>query len=168
MATAPNKAVTYNSDVRGIVRRINRFIQEIYLSQSSGVSKSSTFDVARSVSYISAVRSYVQWVVGQPELDLPETGPLAIDLPVNPVIPDMENESLYDLAAMLETARNELASSQSSRMSSNLIQFDQLRLEAILDKADLFITSYIQVVDPLDLPESSPQTLVTGPGKTGV
>lgn len=53
-------------------------------------------------------------------------------------------------------------------MSSNLIQFDQFRLEAILDKADIFITNYIQVVDPLDLPESSPQTLVTGPGKTGV
>lgn len=168
MATVSTKAITYNADVRGIVRRLNRFIQEIFLSQSSGVSKSSTFDVARATSYIGAVRSYVAWVVGQPELDLPETGPLAIDLPANPVIPDMENESLYDLASMLETARNELANSQSSRMSSNLIAFDHARLEAVLDKADIFITNYILVVDPLDLPESSPQTLVTGPGKTGV
>lgn len=59
MATTSSKAVTYNADVRGIVRRINRFIQEIFLSQSSGVSKSSAFDVARAVSYIGAVRSYV-------------------------------------------------------------------------------------------------------------
>lgn len=168
MAAQTTKAITYNADVRGIVRRINRFIQEIFLSQSSGVSKTSTFDVARAKSYINAIRSYVAWVVNQPELDLPETGPQAVDLPPNPVVPDMENESLFDLATLFETARNELANSQSSRLSSNLIPFDAARLGAIFDKADIFISSYIEVVDPLDLPESSPQALVTGPGKTGV
>ena len=160
--------ITYNTDVFGVVRRINRFIEEIFLSASSGVSRTSVFDVARAKSYIGAIRAYVTWVVSQPELDLPETGPRAINLPASPVIPTIENESLYDLAILFELSRDELANSQSSRLSSNLIKYDRDRLVALLDKADAFITNFIQVVDPLDLPESSPMANVSGPGRQGV
>ena len=69
---------TYNTDVYGLVRRMNRFILEMALSQSSGVSKTTSFDVGRALSYINAVRQYLAWVVAQPELDLPETGPTKI------------------------------------------------------------------------------------------
>ncbi len=159
---------TYNTDVFGFVRRMNRFIEEIVKSQSSGVSKTSAFDVGRAQSYIGALRGYLAWVIGQPELDLPETGPRAVSLPGSPVIPQLENESLYDLAVLFELARDELANSQSSRLSSNLISFDAKRLVAVLDKADAFISNYVLVIDPLDLPETSPQAVVTGPGRTGV
>ena len=159
---------TYNTDVFGFVRRMNRFIEEIVKSQSSGVSKTSTFDVGRAQSYISALRGYLAWVTGQPELDLPETGPRSVALPANPTIPTMENESLYDLAILFELARDELSNSQSLRLSSNLIGFDANRLTAILDKADAFISNYVLVIDPLDLPETSPQAAMTGPGRTGV
>jgi hypothetical protein len=168
MALPITTNATYNTDVYGLVRRINRFIEEISLSQSSGVAKTSVFDVARAKSYITAVRTYMGWVLDQPELDLPETGPKITLLPTPPVIPPMENESLYDLAVLLEIARDELANSQSSRMSSNLIAFDAGRLTSVLAKADAFITDYITVVDPLDLPESSPGQGLTGPGKGGV
>ena len=159
---------TYNTDVFGFVRRMNRFIEEIVKSQSSGVSKTSTFDVGRAKTYIGALRGYLAWVTGQPELDLPETGPRAVTLPGSPEIPQMENESLYDLAILFELARDELANSQSSRLSSNLIGFDANRLTAILDKADAFINNYVLVIDPLDLPETSPQSTVTGQGRLGV
>lgn len=170
MATTPKNTLgsTYNTDVFGFVRRINRFIEEVFKSQSSGVSKTSTFDVTRAKTYITALRGYLAWVVGQPELDLPETSSRAIALPASPVIPQMENESLYDLAVLLELARDELSNSQSARMSSNLIGFDAGRLVAILDKVDAFIDDYILVIDPLDLPETSPQTEMTGDGRLGV
>jgi len=168
MATASNTWATYNTDVFGFVRRINRFIEEVFKGQSSGVSKTSQFDVARAQSYIGALRGYLAWVLAQPELDLPETSSRAIALPASPKIPSIENESLYDLAVLLELARDELAHSQSSRLSSNLIQFDAKRLEAILDKVDAFITSYILVIDPLDLPETSPSYPMAPPGLTGV
>jgi hypothetical protein len=164
----PSNGITYNTDVIGLVRRLNRFIVEIVKSQSSGTSKTLSFDVVRAQTYITAVRSYMAWVTGQPELDLPETGPRPVNLPTNPVIPEMENESLFDLATLLELARDELANSQSSRLSSNLIGFDAARLTAILDKADLFITNYILAIDPLDQPETSPAVAMTGPGKLGV
>lgn len=159
---------TYNTDVFGLVRRINRFIEEIFKGQSSGVSRSSPFDVARAKSYVQALRGYHSWVTAQPELDLPETSSRPINLPVSPIIPGIENESLYDLAVLLELARDELASSQSSRLSSNLITFDSSRFVGIMDKVDAFIDNYILVIDPLDLPETSPQYPMAPGGNTGV
>lgn len=163
MATASNTGQTYNTDVFGFVRRINRFIEEVFKGASSGVSKTSQFDVARAQSYITALRGYLAWVIGQPELDLPETSSRAIALPASPKIPGIENESLYDLAVLLE-----LANSQSSRLSSNLIPFDAKRLESILNKADAFIANYVLVIDPLDLPETSPAYPMAPGGLTGV
>lgn len=168
MASTSQTMTTYNTDVYGLVRRINRFIEEVIKSQSSGVSKTSTFDVSRMRSYIMAMRAYLAWVTSQPELDLPETGPRPTNLPASPVIPLIENESLYDVAVLFELARDELSNSQSSRMSSNLIGFDASRFTAILDKAEKFIDEYVTAVDPLDLPETSPAKEVTGKGLQGV
>jgi hypothetical protein len=159
---------TANTDVYGLVRRINRFIVEIMKSQSSGVSQTISFDVQRARSYLAAVVAYHDWVVAQPSLDLPETGPTFIDLPAPPTVPMFENESLYDLCMLLELAREELANSQSSQLSSNLISFDSSRLMAIIGKASKFITDYVTVVDPLDQPETSPMTASTGQGLLGV
>jgi hypothetical protein len=159
---------TYNADVLGLTRRINRFIVEIALSQSSGVSLTTKDDVARSLSYVKAVREYLKWVISQPTLDLPKTSPSVIDLPASPVIPDMENESMFDICSLLARAREELVLSQSSRLSSNLLPVDVLRLTAVLDKVSNFIATYVTVVDPLDLPESSPMAAVTGLGRQGV
>lgn len=168
MATGTKMNRTANTDVYGLVRRINRFIVEIMKSQSSGVSQTISFDVARARSYLAAVVSYHDWVVAQPSLDLPETGPTYIDLPAPPVVPLFENESLYDLCMLLEIAREELANSQSSQLSSNLISFDSQRLMAIIAKASKFITDYVTVIDPLDQPETSPMTPSTGKGIQGV
>ena len=169
MATTPVVATTYNTDIYGLYRRINRAIEEVVKSVSSSVSQTSAFDVTRAKSYISAVRAYTDWVVAQPVLDLPETAPQAMPLaPASPTIPFIENESLFDLATLLSLARDELVGSQSARMPANLIKFDESRLRAVLAKADAFINDYITVVDPLDLPESSPMAAVSGPGRTGV
>lgn len=159
---------TYNTDIFGLVRRINRFIEEVVKCQSSGVSKTTSFDVARMKSYIVAMRAYLAWTTSQPELDLPETGPRQVALPTNPVIPMIENESLFDVATLFEIARDELAHSQSSRMSSNLIGFDANRFTAILDKADKFIDEYVVTIDPLDLPETSPSKEMPVQGLKGV
>jgi hypothetical protein len=126
------------------------------------------YDVTRILSYTGSIRSFVAWVVGQPLLDLPETGPTEMNLPESPVIPSMENESAFDICMLLEIARDELANSQSSRMSTNLMKFDHDRLLAVVTKLENFVTTYINVAEPLDLPESSPMALVTGKGIQGV
>lgn len=158
---------TCNTDIDGFVRRANRYIMEIAKAQSSSVSGTMSFDVARAKSYISGLRKYLSYITGQPILDLPETGPTEIDLPAKIAVPPMENDSSYDLCALLKLAVDELSDSQSSRIPTNLLPFDKLRTLAILDRADNFIETFIKVVDPLDNPETSPGTPSTGSGLRG-
>src|SRR5574337_1752380 len=166
--TAPVVGVTYNTDIYGFVRRLNRFIVEIFKAQSSGVSVTQAFDATRALSYLASIEAYRAWVTSQPILDLPETAPQSINLPVSPELPLIENESLYDLATLMELMRDELANSQSSRLPTNLMPADNARLTALLAKANSFINDYIGKIDPLDLPESSPMEPMSGKGNTGV
>lgn len=165
---AESKEITYNTDVDGLVRRIHRSMVEVMKNQSSGVSQTISYDVTRMRSYVAALRSYIDYVRSQPLLDLPETGPRAVPLPEKPKLLPLENESAYDFVVLLDLMRDEIANSQSSRMSSNIIDHDFNRMSAMLARMDRMITDYITVVDPLDLPESSPMVSVSGPGLGGV
>lgn len=167
MATTRQASSTYNTDVHSIVRRYNRMIVEALKSQSSGVSFTNPFDVARMRSYIAAMRAFQAFIVSQPLLDCPETGPTEIPLPDNPAIPMIENESAYDVVQLIEIARDEVANSQSGRMPTNLLGFDYERQTSYLDKISKLL-DYVDQAEPLDLPESSPMQAVSGPGQLGV
>jgi hypothetical protein len=168
MALTELKNGTYNCDVDGLVRRINRAIVEMTKSQSGGVSLSISFDVIRWRTYVQGLETYIDYVTSQPQLDLPETHPMPLALPTPPVIPQMENESAYDMAVLFDTMREEIANSQSSRMPSGLISHDEVRFRSYLARATNFINSYITVIDPLDLPDSSPMAPAPTTGQKGV
>lgn len=166
---ATNNAVqTYNHDVAGLQRRLNRFIIEMIKSVSNSGSLMNDYDKARLSSYLVAIRAYVGWIVSQPQLDLPETSPRVFILDANPSWELLENEAIIDVIRMLEIARDEVVNSQSSRNSSGLNKFDEGRILAIVTKVEEFLSKYIDVITPLDLPESSPMRTVSGPGQTGV
>lgn len=160
-------ATTYNIDVHSIVRRYNRMLFEIAKAQSSGVSFTNPFDVARLTSYINSMRNFQAFIVSQPLLDCPETGPTEMDLPENPKMPTLENESMMDVINLVEIARDEISNSQSARMPTNLIKFDFDRQQSYLGKVEQLL-SYVAAAEPLDLPESSPMSDTTGPGRMGV
>lgn len=158
-------AVTYNMDVLIIVRLLNRFIEEVSHSQSAGTTQATAADIARLTSYTVATRTYATHAINQPVLDLPETHPKTIDLPSLSEIPEMENDAFFAAAMLLETARDEIIKSASTRLSTNLITFDSARLFSILDKCDALVTGYIQTATPIDLPESSPRAAMPPAGR---
>ena len=160
--------IVYNHDVAGIHRRINRFIEELLKSASSNISMTNAHDQTRLQTYLDAIRTYRDWVVAQPLLDLPETNQRAITLDTDPPEQIVENESVVDVVRMLQLARDEIINSQSARHASGLIAFDEARLTALVDKIHNFLADYIAVATPLDLPESSPMRGISGPGRTGV
>lgn len=160
--------IIYNTDVKGIYSRINRFIFEVMHQVSSNVSEVNQFDYARIQSYLDAIRTYAQHVQSDPELDLPETSPRTYTLEDPPVVPKIENESLADVIRLLELMRDELINSQSARRPAKLVSFDYVRLLLILDKCDRFMSDYISTITPLDLPESSPKAAMTPEGRKGV
>ena len=47
-------------------------------------------------------------------------------------------------------------------------RIDDSRLTAVIEKARKFMSDYVAPITPLDLPESSPKELSSGPGKKGI
>ena len=159
--------VTYNIDVHSIVRRYNRMLVEVMKSQSSGISQTLPFDLTRIKAWVSSHRRYIEFVVGEPLLDCPETGPMELPLPTPPKIDEIENDSAYDILMLIMIARDELANSQSARIPTNLVKFDYDRQVAYLAKITNLV-GHIEDAEPLDLPESSPMMAVSGSGRMGV
>lgn len=163
------EAVVYNSDVVGLVNRMQRFIYEVSHSKSAGVSRFGNFDLARLRKYLAAVKSYQAFVLDEPQLDLPETHPRPYKCDVDPVVPPIESESVRDVVRLLEAARDELKGCQSARLPAGLIKFDSDRLTAITTKAERFLDNYVDdsSASPLDLPESSPNRGMPPLGRQG-
>ena len=153
-----------NHDIVGIDARINRFMVEIAKAGSADLSEVSTFDHVRANTYLAALVTYLDYVQAMPELDLPETTPRKYVLDLAAAVPDVENESVNDLLRLFSLMRDELAVSQSARRASRLIDFDEGRIRALILKAQNFLSTYVAVATPLDLPESSPKEPQTGHG----
>ena len=114
------------------------------------------------------MKSKVEWMQRQPLLDLPESHPKYWELEVFPVLPPVENDDCNDVIRLLELLAVELLNSSSSRDSSKLGSFDYSRLMAIILKLEDYMSNHIAKATPIDLPESSPRDILSGPGKTGI
>ena len=166
MATEP--ATIFNHDIVMMYDMCNRFIIELYKSQSSPVSGMIEPDVIRMKSYTTALNNLHEWVQGQPLLDLPETHPREFPLESVPEPKNVESESVNMLVRLVEALRTEMVNSQSARYSSTLILHDSKRFDDIVTKINAFIDTYVATSTPLDLPESSPGEPISGSGFHGV
>ena len=160
--------ITYNHDIAGIVRRMRRFKYEWAKAASGQASFVSNADGERLQSYLDSIRSFKKWCQSEPDLDLPESSPKTHDLGEAEVVPLPDNEAVVDVMNLWDLMVHELMHSQSSRMPARLIEHDERRLDALLDKTERFLKDYISNILPLDLPESSPLRGSTGLGRTGV
>jgi hypothetical protein len=161
---------TYNHDVSGICRRMHRFTYELYKCVSAGGAFVNEFDQDRWGQYLDAADVYISHCVAQPQLDLPESHPRLIDVELLPdeQIMSVENESIVDAMYLMKLSIVELMDSQSSRMGAGLLPFDERRARALISKARHLLNDYVAVVQPLDLPESSPAHAMSGEGQKGI
>lgn len=158
----------YNYQVAGLIRRLRRFRYESVKAASSALAHVNEHDLRRARTYLSAVTSYLDWIISQPQLDLPESTPREIDLGDPEKLDMPENESLVDMMVMYDLLESEIGNSQSARLGDSIINHDEMRIRALIAKMEAFLTSYVEVNLPMDLPESSPLRGQTGPGRTGV
>ena len=157
--------IVHNDDIAGLVRRIRRAKYEVCKCQSASLMYVTEKDLARFYSYLEACVSYFDWMVSQPMQDLPESHPKTIDLGEGDVLPQPENEALVDLLAMFDNLEQEIALSQSGRMHSSVMSHDEVRFRDIVQKISNFLKDYVEVIQPLDMPESTPMREMTGPGR---
>lgn len=157
----------YNHDLVGIVQRLDRFRFELWKSVSSGGSELNQFDKDRLYDYLSSLNRYLDWVVAQPQLDLPESHPREFEVPEAPADVIVESEVVNDILRIMSVTRTEIVDSQTARKAAGLISFDEIRLRALLTKLKNFLDGYVADATPLDLPESSPQAAMSGAGNKG-
>lgn len=158
----------YNYQIAGLIRRLRRFRFETVKAASSGLAHVNEHDLRRAKAYLDAAEAYVNWVVSQPQLDLPESTPLKIELGEPEKLDMPENESLVDLMAMYDRLEKEIGWSQSSRLGDSIISHDEKRFRDMIAKMRAFLADYVESILPLDLPESSPLRGQSGEGRTGV
>jgi hypothetical protein len=158
----------YNADIVLVADKFCRYAEEAIKSVSSGLSGVTSHDMTRLDAYLKALTFGLNYVVAQPQLDLPETSPRLWAVASFPTAVVCESDEINHVQKLLFTGYNELVNSQSARLPSGLLTFDESRIRAIIEKVQRFLTDFVAQATPLDLPESSPSQSVTGPGKTGV
>jgi hypothetical protein len=160
--------ITYNYQIAGLISRLRRFRFESVKAASSALAHVNEHDFRRAKSYLAATVAYIDWIVSQPQLDLPESTPREIDMGAAEVVSMPENEALVDLMRMYDIFETEMANSQSARLGDSLISHDEKRARDLLAKMEAFLDNYVATIQPIDLPESAPLRAQTGPGRTGV
>lgn len=158
----------YNHDLVGLVKRLRRFKFELVKSVSANLGEASDHDMTRVNSYLQVLRDFKSWMTAQPELDLPETSPMELDLGEKQVLPPVDNDDLFVIVNLMELIEAELVNSQSARRSTGLVIHDSQRFDAMILKIESFITDFMSANNPLDLPESLPHAPMTGAGRVGV
>lgn len=159
---------TYNIDINSIANRMCRFVDEIQGFQSANGSEMHPEDLIRLKSYLTGLRTFVNTVQQLERMDYVETNADLEPLRQMPAKIEMENESMNDVNVLLRRAHLELTHSASARQSSKMNKYDEGRLSRSIVRAETLITDYVEVVTPLDMPNSSPRTSAVGEGKTGI
>lgn len=168
MSSGPTDPGVYNFDIVYLNDKICRYAIEIIKSVSSGLAFTNEFDMARMLKYLDDIDAAISYVVAQPQLDMPETHPMLHPIESFPVLPNMESDEMDHVARLLRAVRTELINSQSARVGAGLLTFDALRATSLVEKARRWLVDYVAKRTPMDLPESSPQQAMTGPGRGGV
>ncbi len=169
MATTSNEPVmSYNLDVVYVNDKLCRYAGEVIKAVSANLAHVNDFDMERALKYLGDLDSAISYVLALPQLDMPESHPREHALQKFPETVNMENDELDHVVRLLDAARLELINSQSSRMSAGFLPFDARRVSALVAKTRQWLTEYVTARSPMDLPETSPQQLMTGPGLGGV
>ena len=160
---------TNNHDVAGLVRRLDRALVEVTKSQSTAISGTLPFDNARLKTYITSARSYRAWMSAEPFMDCPATTPMFIEVPCYGQVLTMDNDSAWDVAQLLDTAIMELQSADCGRISNGFpVKEDGVRFDNTIKRIENLLLNFMEKIEPVDYPESSPRFASTGQGNTGL
>jgi len=160
---------TRNLDIASLVRRLDRSLVEVWKAQSSAVTGVLPFDFARLEAAQKMWLNYANnFAATEPFQDTPETTPILVSVECYGIVPNIENDSLWDVSQLLDTMILELANSQSSNIGNGFLPpFDLKRFNDFNTRLSKLI-AHSKAVEPVDYPESSPRSDSSGQGVVGI
>lgn len=156
---------TYNQDINSIADVINRFIGEAAHCESANVAIIRDADLIRFNMYLNKIRALQSMVTSLPPLDLSRTSPRKYCLTMVLDVPAMESDNIRMLIRTLESMRDELTQSSSSRVASSLETPDDARLTAIIERVQVLLDS--PMIEDADFPNTTPLVPVVSDAVTG-
>jgi hypothetical protein len=115
-----------NSDLAGLIEKIDESIFELLCSQSSGLTAWRRADRERVEAYLTRCESYFNWMISEPETDSPQTHPMMYPIEYlsnneetpdgKPLIQAPENKGLRDCVRLMRVWMAEMSKSASRRM----------------------------------------------------
>ena len=145
-----------NNDLVGAVERIDICVAELARSESADSGGAQIFDRARIDMYNRQIDEYMNYVVAQTgKVDVPHTYPTYYDIDYisNELNVDITNKAMRDLLRLYLQMMEQLSKSGSAGWSNGIQQHDYGRYVLIRDKIQAFLTDYVDVVTPVDMPE---------------
>jgi hypothetical protein len=158
---------TNNHDVASLMRRLDRLLIELTKSASSNVSALMVYDLARVRGHLKMLKSFKLWAAKQPHMDAPESNPVTVKVECFGKVLNVDNDSVWDLSQLIDTAILELASSVSSRLSANMLPHDSDRFDSYVARIEDLL-AHIEASEPTDNPESMPRDQNSGEGISGI
>lgn len=152
---------THNLCVLGIDQRILRIVQELTRNQSSRITGISADDFERIESYYAELLDFIAKTANT-IMDFHYLVQFKLTELVENV-PRAENEALNSALQYLLGADINLRVSQSTRLNDGLLETDQKDLVDAINKSLEIIRSFNTAFNPLDQPQSNPQTSVIMP-----
>jgi hypothetical protein len=159
---------TANLHVAMVVRLLDRVIKEVCDSQSSPLTGTRSADYERIGQYMTELESFTDFANALPEADYPKSHPQPVQLNEPFKIPPMDNDSLWLLAQLVDTARFEVANSNSSRSPSGFLPADYKRWTHYYSDIRRLVKDHMQVATPTDKPESTPTYPMPPKGALGI
>jgi hypothetical protein len=159
---------TANLHVAMIVRLLDRVVKEVCESQSSPLTGTRLADYSRIDQYLTELESFTDFANKLPEADYPKSHPLPVQLNEPMKVPAMDNDSLWLLAQLVDTARFEVANSNSSRSPSGFVPADYVRWTQYYSDIRRLVKEHMKVATPTDKPESTPTYPLPAKGALGV
>ena len=96
-------ASVYNLDVTYMADKLARYAGEVQMSVSSNVAFVNEFDMARLHAYLDDIDAAIDYVTKQPQLDLPESHPMAHPIQPFPALRDMESDEWDHVVRLLRS-----------------------------------------------------------------
>ena len=162
-----------NSELKVLARFLHECAVNTAKEQSSGLTTGlDPHAIARQGQYLTASRLRAEALATRPFPDLPQTHPqlLECDISTTPdIIRDKDgsvlNDDILAVMEMWQRGAYELVKSNSAGLAGTLINYDHVRILALLDSIEQIVETFSQEALGVDFPETSAPDAVPGPKK---
>lgn len=137
----------HNLDVQHLVHIIHQYCREILNESDYRPGTFGIFQQSRLAEYLKKIRSLVNWICSQPEIDLKHRWSVEMNIPDEVAVAIPASEHIVFIAKTFIEMNRGLLESHSAWQATGLTRHDRERLESLVDRIESYVATHVQVLD---------------------